>query len=140
MLYFFIVEGDGDMVVVYDSLTGQAKRFAEKLNMSCIDINQFVKDHDEEVLLVTRTFNFGEVPESTESFLQKHASKVKGVCVSGNRNWGKNYGAAGDKIAATYQIPLILKFEASGFDRDVHIVKQWIKNQESKGDESHVNV
>lgn len=128
------------MVVVYDSLTGQAKRFAEKLNMSCMDINHFSLDDHEDVLLVTRTFNFGEVPEPTANFLREHAEKVKGVCVSGNRNWGKNYGAAGDKIAASYAIPLILKFEASGFDRDVHIVKQWIKNQESKGDESHVNV
>jgi len=128
------------MVVIYDSLTGQAKRFAEKLNMTTHDINTYDNPEEEEILLVTRTFNFGEIPKPTEVFLEKHRSRVKGVCVSGNRNWGKNYGAAGDKIAAQYNIPLILKFESSGFDRDVHIVKQWLNNQKSKGDINHGNV
>ncbi len=128
------------MVVIYDSLTGQAKRFAEKLNMTTHDINTYDNLDEEDILLVTRTFNFGEIPKPTEAFLEKHRMRVKGVCVSGNRNWGKNYGAAGDKIAALYNIPLILKFEASGFDRDVDIVKQWLNNQKSKGDINHGNV
>jgi len=129
------------MVVVYDSLTGQSKRFAEKLNIGCYDIKECHVDLNDDILLVTRTFNFGEIPESTKTFLDQNAHLVKGVCVSGNRNWGMNYGAAGDKIHQIYEIPLVLKFEASGFDRDVDIVKQWIKNfLKNKGELSHVNV
>ncbi len=129
------------MVIVYDSLTGQSKRFAEKLNMLSYDINHFNQASNEDILLVTRTFNFGEVPEPTKKFLNLHADLVKGVCVSGNRNWGSNYGAAGDKINKQYNIPLILKFEASGFDKDVDIVKLWIKEQlKDKGEMNHGNV
>lgn len=128
------------MIIVYDSLTGQAKKFAEKLNLKTCDINHYEMSSDD-VLLVTRTFNFGEIPKATESFLNQFAKMVKGVCVSGNRNWGTNYGAAGDKIKDKYQIPLVLKFEASGFDRDVELVKKWIKDQiNQKGDQSYVNV
>lgn len=129
------------MIIVYDSLTGQAKKFAKKLNLSSYDISQYRPSEEEEVLLVTRTFNFGEIPEPTKIFLDSHANLVKGVCVSGNRNWGQNYGAAGDKIAQIYDIPLIIKFEASGFDRDVSVVKNWIKNQINiKGEQNYVNV
>lgn len=128
------------MVIVYDSLTGQSKRFAQKLNMNAYDINQF-NELGVDILLVTRTFNFGEIPESTIKFLNEHNKYVKGVCVSGNRNWGTNYGAAGDKINQIYKIPLVHKFEASGFDKDVSIVKAWINKQYiEKGDIDHGNV
>jgi len=129
------------MVVVYDSLTGQSKKFAEKLNLLCYDINHYHNKDQDDILLVTRTFNFGEIPDPTKQFLENYKHLVKGVCVSGNRNWGRNYGAAGDKIKAMYEIPLILKFEASGFDRDVDLVRNWIKNyQIEKGDSNYVNV
>ncbi|MFA6801265.1 MAG: class Ib ribonucleoside-diphosphate reductase assembly flavoprotein NrdI [Acholeplasmataceae bacterium] len=127
------------MVIVYDSLTGQSKRFAHKLNLDTFDINLYQR-MNEDVLLVTRTFNFGEIPESTIKFLDQFRNIVKGVCVSGNKNWGSNYGAAGDKIEKIYHIPLVLKFEASGFDKDVDIVKSWIDKQNNKGDINYVNV
>ncbi len=129
------------MVIIYDSLTGQAKKFAQKFNLSAYDINHYDDDLVEDVLLVTRTFNFGEIPKPTKLFLEKNSHLVKGVCVSGNRNWGANYGAAGDKISQMYNIPLILKFEASGFDKDVNVVKHWLENQQKeKGEQNYVNV
>ncbi len=129
------------MVIIYDSLTGQAKKFAEKLGLLCQDINHYVIEDNDDILLITRTFNFGEIPKTTKDFLDEHSHLIKGVCVSGNRNWGANYGAAGDKINRIYKIPLVLKFEASGFDRDVNIVKHWIENQQKeKGELDYVNV
>lgn len=123
------------MVVIYDSLTGQSKRFATKISHRIEDVNRYIPDPTDEVLLVTRTFRFGEVPEPTKRFLERFAKQVVAVCVSGNKNWGASYGVAGDKIQAEYGIPLIHKFEASGFDTDVNIVKQWINNyQNIKGD------
>lgn len=120
------------MVVVYDSLTGQTKRFAQKLNEKIININDDVEINkvinSNLILLCTRTFNFGEIPKSTKNFLDKYSNKVMGVCVSGNKNWGTNYGRAGDLIEEIYHIPLILKFEASGLNEDVDYVIKWINN------------
>lgn len=120
------------MVVVYDSLTGQTKRFAQKLNEKIININDDVEInkviYSNLILLCTRTFNFGEIPKSTKNFLDKYSNKVMGVCVSGNKNWGTNYGRAGDLIEEIYHIPLILKFEASGLNEDVDYVIKWINN------------
>ncbi len=70
--------------------------------------------------LVTFTTRFGEVPDTTSSFLRQASSYVLSVSSSGNRNWGRNFALAGDKIAAEYGIPLALKFELSGTDEDVN--------------------
>eukprot|EP01132_Coremiostelium_polycephalum_P020478 gene20478-24326_t len=41
--------------------------------------------------LVTYTTRIGEVPDSTQAFLQRYADYVTTVSSSGNRNWGKNF-------------------------------------------------
>jgi len=114
------------MVIIYDSLTGQAKKLADKLGYPVYDIKSYDINAIDRVFLITRSFNFGEITEETKAFLDDHHQKVIGVAVSGNRNWGKNYGAAGVKIESLYQIPLVLKFEASGFPEDVSQIKSWI--------------
>ena len=129
------------MIVTYDSLTGQSKKFASKLNLQIEDVNRYTPHPGDEVLLVTRSFRFGEIPDPTKHFLERYAKQVVAVCVSGNRNWGKGFGAAGDKIEKQYHIPLVLKFEASGFASDVETVKTWILNyQKEKGRIHNVNV
>ncbi len=124
------------MVVTYDTLTGQSKRFATKISDRIEDVNRYIPNPDDEILLVTRTFRFGEIPDTTKRFLDRFSKQVIAVCVSGNKNWGKAFGAAGDKIQAQYGIPLIHKFEASGFDTDVNMVQAWIENyQNRKGEQ-----
>lgn len=120
------------MIIVYDSLTGQSKRFAESLGYELQDINTFKPNEDDFLFLITRSFNFGEVSQSAKTFLSKHAKKVIGVAVSGNRNWGTNFGAAGDKIETEFGIPLVLKFEGSGMPHERKIVKDWILNHAHK--------
>ncbi|MGL9687456.1 MAG: class Ib ribonucleoside-diphosphate reductase assembly flavoprotein NrdI [Candidatus Phytoplasma sp. TWB_XP] len=44
--------------------------------------------------------------------------------MSGNKNWGKNYGKAGDTIASTYNVPLVLKFEDSGMPEERAFLKK----------------
>lgn len=123
------------MVITYDTLTGQAKRFATKISHQIEDVNRYIPKPGDEILLITRTFRFGEIPEPTKRFLERFKEYVVAVCVSGNKNWGSAYGIAGDKIQAQYGIPLIHKFEASGFDIDVTIVKTWIENyQKNRGE------
>lgn len=117
------------MVIVYDSLTGMGKKVALKLQRPIYDINDDF-DSNEYVLLLTRSHNFGQVTEQATNFLQKHSDKVVGVAVSGNRNWGANYGAAGDKISKEYNIPLVTKYEGLGFKEDIDHIMQWIENTE----------
>lgn len=116
------------MIVVYDSLTGKSAQFAKSLGLEAIDIADY-EDQDDHILLVTRSWDFGLIPESTQIFLDRHAKQVLGVCVSGNRNWGTNYGAAGDKISAKYKIKLVLKFEGAGTQKDSAFVRGWIEDE-----------
>lgn len=114
------------MIVVYDSLTGQSERFAQKIGYPCVSVLDFEPSGDP-IFLITRSWDFGKVTDETAEFLEHNADKVIGLAVSGNRNWGTNYGAAGDKIQKKYGIDLVLKFEGSGFRNDVEYVKQWIE-------------
>lgn len=120
------------MIVVFDSLTGQGKRFAHKLGYECIDINSYTHT-DDEICLITRSWGFGKVTNETYNFLKEHHKQVIGVAVTGNKNWGANYGAAGHKINDEFAIPLILKFEASGLDEDVIYVKEWLAEYLRRG-------
>lgn len=125
------------MFIVFDSLTGKNKLFVDKLKnkeIKKIPIKQ-AKNIDEPVLLITRSFNYGEVPLSTKRFLEKYADKVIGVAVSGNKNWGKHlFGGAGDRINFDYGIPLVHKYELSGTDVDVKIIDDFIEEFLKKGE------
>jgi ribonucleoside-diphosphate reductase protein NrdI len=120
------------LTIVVDSMTGLGKKFALKLLKEVYDIDQVPSTIQSPILLVTRSINFGEIPQTTNDFLMLHASKVVAVVVGGNRSWGKTFGAAGDKIEAMYNIPLIEKFEGVGFPHQVKKVIDWIENYESK--------
>lgn len=113
------------MIIVYDSLTGLGEKFAKKLGYECYDINGFTPK-DEKLFLLTRNFNFGEVTDEAENFLDKYSHLVVGVAVNSNRSWGEYYGAAADKIEEKYKIPFALKYEGTGTDADVLKVKEWI--------------
>lgn len=113
------------MYVIYDSLTGQTKKMALSVDKNAINIKQ-VQDIDGDCLLITRSVGFGQITKSARKFVERYQDKIKGVAVSGNRNWGSNYGAAGDKLAEEFDLNLILKFEASGMKEDVEFLKNWI--------------
>ena len=113
--------------IAYDSFTGMSKRFAESLGYPIFSVRDEPPDiGDGSIFLITRSFRYGEVPETTRTFIEKNPDKIMGVAVSGNRNWGLIYGKAGDLIEQEYGIPLIRKFEASGFPKDIDFVKDWL--------------
>jgi protein involved in ribonucleotide reduction len=120
------------MVIVYDSLTGQGKKFALKLGYEAIKISEYKTSDDRVVFLVTRSFNFGEVPKTTLTFLESFHDRVIGIAVSGNRNWGTNFGKAGEVIEKRYAIPLVIKFEMGGMENDIKMTKQYIINHLNK--------
>lgn len=120
------------MIIYFDSLTGMVKNFSERLgyetrNVRDLDLNNIPDD----MFLITRSWGYGKVPISTLEFLNDLLSSnkltnLKGVAVSGNKNWGNNFGKAGEIIEQEYGIPLILKFEGKGFEKDVELVKNYI--------------
>ncbi|MEK3882580.1 class Ib ribonucleoside-diphosphate reductase assembly flavoprotein NrdI [Paenibacillus sp. PL2-23] len=105
------------MLVVYDSKTGNVKRFINNLNMRAVTIDEQRKI-DEPFVLVTYTTGFGQVPEKVDSFLAENYSLLRGVSASGNRNWGPGFAKSADTIAKKYDVPVILKFELSGTSQD----------------------
>ena len=113
------------MIVVYDSLTGMGKRFALSISKDAIDIND-IDILQEECILITRSFGFGNIPEETKVFLDSNKDMVLGVAVTGNKNWGSLYGNAAKLINQEYGIPIIHVFEGSGFEKDRQIVREFI--------------
>jgi protein involved in ribonucleotide reduction len=111
------------MLIVYDSLTGNVQRFAQKTGLESLRIAPDLIV-SEDFILVTYTTGFGDIPQTTISFLKKNNRFLKGVAVSGNRNWGKTYGQAGILISKIYQVPLLATFELSGTQQDVLAFKE----------------
>lgn len=106
------------MLIVYDSKTGNVKRFVNKLNMPAIPIDEH-RQVDEPYVLVTYTTGFGQVPEKVKHFLSRNSKMLKGVSASGNRNWGPGFAKSADTISEMYGVPVITKFELSGTAQDM---------------------
>ena len=123
------------MFVYYDSKTGNVQRFIDKIKKERPEWS-FVKiSGDMEILenghLVTFTTNFGEIPDTTEKFLENENNRkyIKSISSSGNMNWGTLFGKAADNIEEKYGIPVLMKFELSG----THVqVEYFINNIENK--------
>lgn len=111
------------MLIVYDSKTGNVKRFVQKLDMECIQITPDL-EIDEPFILVTYTTGFGQTPQATQQFLATKGHLLQAVVSSGNMNWGTRYGLAADHIAKQYEVPILMKFELSGTSKDVMMFKQ----------------
>lgn len=105
-------------MIYYASLTGNVRRFVSKTGLAAEEIQSGLTV-TEPFVLVTYTIGFGEVPPKVSKFLDTNGHLLRGVAVSGNRNWGDNYGRAGDIIAKQYNVPLLLKFELAGTKDDV---------------------
>ncbi|MDR1540763.1 MAG: ATP-binding cassette domain-containing protein [Clostridiales bacterium] len=110
--------------IVYDSKTGLGKKFAGKLQLPAQPASESV---DESCVLITRNVGRGKIPRTTEKFLRKYGSFVKGVIVNGDRRFGKYYCAAGPKIEEKYHLPVILNIEGEGSDEDAERVREYIE-------------
>jgi ribonucleoside-diphosphate reductase protein NrdI len=125
---FNTLEGENlCMIVLYDSMTGLTKNAAKKLGYDTMSVKDYQEDDDPVVFLMTRSFGFGEVPKDTKAFLSLYAHRVFGVAVSGNKNWGANFGKAGVTIEKEFGIPLVTKFEGLGFPSEIERIKSFIQ-------------
>lgn len=115
------------MLVVYDSLTGNVKRFVGKLDMESIQLTDSLIVN-EPYILVTYTVGFGQVPEGTQRFLLNNNHYIMGVASSGNRNWGSNFARAASSISKEYNVPIIHTFELAGNVDDVGIFNREVES------------
>ncbi|CAI8769835.1 class Ib ribonucleoside-diphosphate reductase assembly flavoprotein NrdI [Bacillus paralicheniformis] len=118
------------MLVTYESMTGNVRRFVRKLEqkmqIKTMEITEDLKV-DEPFIHITYTIKLGQIPEKTQKFIHNNKDFLYGVCSSGNRNWGSYYAAAADKLSQHYQVPVLLKFELSGSDSDLDKLIQEVK-------------
>jgi|SRR5690606_30298903 len=116
----------------YDSKTGNVQRFINKVVLitgwKAHKIEPGIKIQ-EDGHLITYTTKMGSVPETTSLFMDEHAQNIFSVTSSGNRNWGKNFGLAANKVSDGYDVPLAMKFELSGTMEDINQFIEIIKHQ-----------
>ncbi|KIL38901.1 ribonucleotide reductase stimulatory protein [Gordoniibacillus kamchatkensis] len=113
------------MLIVYDSRTGNVRRFAEKLPVPTVQIEDGMAV-DEPFVLITYTTGFGQVPDKVKAFLQRNYRYLRGVSASGNRNWGEGFARSADRIAERYGVPVLGKFELSGTSHNVEQFMQGV--------------
>lgn len=116
-------------LVYFSSVSGNTKRFIEKLGMPAERIPLYPREEhlvaDEEFVLVVPTYGGGNgrgaVPKQVITFLndERNRSLLRGVISAGNTNFGTAYCLAGDIISAKCQVPHMYKFELFGTPRDV---------------------
>lgn len=108
-----------NMNIVYESKTGNVKRFCDKLSAFGLPVYSIEEAPDEPFVLITYTTLMGMTPMKTDIFLMERYKDCKGVAASGNRNWGDLFAKAADNISSLYGIPVLHKFELSGLQSDV---------------------
>lgn len=108
------------MKIYYYSMTGNTESFLKRSKFTNYENITSVENVDEPFIIATGTVNYGEVPLPVDNFLSRHSKYLKGVISSGNRNWGENFAKAGDVIAEKYNVPLIMKFELRGNQKELN--------------------
>lgn len=108
------------MKIYYYSMTGNTESFLKRSTFTNYENITSIEDVNEPFIIATGTVNYGEVPLPVDNFLSCHSKYLKGVISSGNRNWGENFAKAGDVIAEKYNVPLIMKFELRGSQKELN--------------------
>lgn len=107
------------MKIYYYSMTGNTKSFLKRSKFDNYENINSVEEVNEPFIIATGTVKYGEVPLPVINFLENNSQYLRGVISSGNRNWGENFAKAGDVIAEKYNVPLIMKFELRGSQKQL---------------------
>ena len=128
-------------VVFFSNITGNTERFVNKITIKG-DIFKIPIKGDLNVqpknpfLLITPTYGDSEgrgmVPHQVKKFLKNFNHNLIGVISAGNRNFGKEFGLAGDIISYKFDVPLLHKIEIAGLPEDVEKVNNILKDLENK--------
>ena len=72
-------------------------------------------------------------------FLNVNHTQLQAVAASGNRNWGQNFAKAGHTISEEYKVPLMMKFEVQGTNKDIIEFKDKVGNFNETMEEKKYN-
>jgi protein involved in ribonucleotide reduction len=119
-------------LVYFSSVSGNTKRFIEKLGRSAARIPLHAREAalhvDEPYVLVVPTYGGGDgkgaVPKQVIRFLNDpdNRSNIRGVISAGNTNFGSAFGLGGDDVAGQTGVPHLYRFEVFGTPDDVRAV------------------
>lgn len=117
------------MKIVYITLTGQTRKFVNKLDMETIElspIDPFI-EINEPFIIVAPTYE-KEATEILWEFLDTGENKwyFQGVAGGGNRNFNELFVFTAKDLARDYDVPLLHAFEFQGSPKDVKALKDKI--------------
>lgn len=127
-------------VVFFSNVTGNTERFVNKIITTGNKIKIPIKGNDfvtpnNPFIIVTPTYGDSEgkgmVPHQVKKFLKHFNKDLLGVVAAGNRNFGKEFGLAGDIIAYKFKVPLLYKIEIAGLPSDVEEVNKILQDLEN---------
>lgn len=118
------------MLVAYLSLTGNVKRFVEKLSLPSVEItptNPFISV-SEPYVIIAPTYE-GDLTESIEDFIEHNdLSLLRGVVGSGNLNFADLYVFTAKDLAKKYEVPMLQAIEYSGTEEDVKKLRELLED------------
>lgn len=119
------------MKIVYISLTGQTRKFVNKLSMDLLELtptNPYIV-LEEPFIIVAPTYD-KEATELLNDFIETADNKryLKGVAGGGNLNFGKLFAFTAKDLAHDYQVPLLHTFEFQGNEEDVAQLKKVVND------------
>jgi len=111
--------------VVYDSLTGLGKKFANSLETPSQSV---WKKLEEPCILVSRNSGAGQIPWTTKRFIRKYEHLIKGFVINGNqKRYPRTFCGATDKIVEQYGLRHIRNIEGSGTEADRQAVRDFLE-------------
>lgn len=124
-------------LVYFSSVSGNTKRFVEKLGRDAARIPLYARDEPlvvtEPYVLLVPTYGGGPqtraVPKQVIKFLndERNRKLIRGVMAAGNMNFGSGFAIAGDIIARKCQVPFLYRFEVFGTPDDVTAVQRGLE-------------
>lgn len=118
------------LVVVYDSLTGLGKKFANSLETPSQSV---WKKLEEPCILVSRNSGAGQIPWTTKRFIRKYEHLIKGFVINGNqKRYPRTFCGATDKIVEQYGLRHIRNIEGSGTEADRQAVRDFLEQLQAE--------
>lgn len=113
--------------IAYYSITGQTKRFVNKLGIDgyeITDADPFFQ-MDRPFILIVPAYD-DDMMDPVIDFLQyeDNAKNCVGVAGGGNRNFNTLYNHTAKDIASALNVPVVFQFEFNGTQKDVEKFKK----------------
>ena len=125
-------------IVYFSSVTGNTKRFVDRLGVSRtrIPIHGDPPRMYIPYVLVVPSYGTGrnDVPPQVKRFLSdpENRDMLQGVIGSGNMNFGQLYGISARKIADKLGVDMLYRFELAGTDEDVIAVRNGLTKMDER--------